>query len=224
MKEKRKKGKIRENIESFAVAIFIALLLRAFVVQAYKIPSGSMEKTLLIGDYLLVTRLNYGIKIPLTDIYVVRWAKPKPGDIIVFRWPKDHSKDFIKRVIGVEGDRILIEGKKVYVNGKDVEESYANFTDLFLYVKDQYNPGRQFFCPSTLISCNRDYYGPIIVPPHKVFVLGDNRDNSNDSRYWGFVDLNEIQGKAFIIYFSWDSSSDSIFSKVRWKRIGRLIR
>jgi len=224
MKEKKKKGKIRENIESFVVAILIALFLRAFVVQAYKIPSGSMENTLLIGDYLLVTRLNYGIKIPLTDIYVVRWAKPKRGDIIVFRWPKDHSKDFIKRVIGIEGDKILIEGKKVYVNGEEVEEPYANFTDIFLYTKDHYNPGRQFFCPSTLISCNRDYYGPIIVPKGKVFVMGDNRDNSNDSRYWGFVDLNEIQGKAFIIYFSWDSNSRDIFHKIRWKRIGRLIK
>lgn len=224
----KRKGSLKdwliENIKSLGVAIIIVVIIRSFIVQAYRIPSGSMEPTLLIGDFLLVTRFNYGMKIPLTDIYIVRWGRPKRGDIIVFRYPMDHSKNFIKRVIGVEGDRIEIREKKVYVNGEMIDEPYAQFIDPFVFSQRERNPARQFFCPEGIENCNRDYYGPIIVPNHKLFVMGDNRDNSNDSRYWGFVDIDEVQGKAWRIYFSWDGNSVNIFKKIRWGRIGMKIK
>lgn len=213
-----------ENIKSLGIAILIVVLIRSFIVQAYRIPSGSMESTLLIGDFLLVTRFNYGMKIPFTDVYILRWSKPKRGEVIVFRFPRSHSKNFIKRVIGVEGDRVEIKGKKVYVNGEEINEPYVQYIDPFIFSPDDRNPGRQFFCPQGVQRCNRDYYGPIIVPKHKLFVMGDNRDNSNDSRYWGFVDIDEVQGRAWRIYFSWNGSSSNILKKVRWKRIGMRIR
>ncbi len=199
-----KKGKIRENLEALFIAVLLALFIRAFVVQAFKIPSGSMQNTLLIGDYILVNKFIYGVKIPFTDITVIPVKKPKKGDIIVFRFPKDPSKDFIKRVVAVGGDTVEIKGKKVYVNGELQTGEYEVHTDNRMM--QPWNGPRDNFPPTT-------------VPEGKLFVMGDNRDQSNDSRFWGFVDLKAVRGKAFMIYWSWNKEDFG----VRWDRLGDFI-
>lgn len=194
------KGKLRENIEALIIAIILALFIRAFVVQAFKIPSGSMKNTLLIGDYILVNKFIYGVKIPFTEITVIPVKKPQRGDIVVFRFPKDPSKDFIKRVVGIGGDTVEVRNKLVYVNGEPQQDDFTIHTKIG-FQKD------------------RDDYGPVVVPEGKLFVMGDNRDESNDSRYWGFVDLGALRGKAFMIYWSWDK----VDFGVRWNRLGDVI-
>lgn len=205
------KGKIRENVEALVIAIILALFIRAFVVQAFKIPSGSMENTLLVGDYILVNKFIYGVKLPFTDITVVPVKDPKREDIIVFKYPGDPSKDYIKRVIGVGGDTIDIRDKKVYVNGKLMENAYAKFSDPRVF-SDAY------MFPENML--RRDNLGPMKVPEDKLFVMGDNRDSSNDSRFWGFVDKTAVKGRAFMIYWSWDKHKKI---GVRWSRLGDII-
>ena len=202
--KKRKKHIIREYIESIIIAIIIALFIKTFFVQAFKIPSGSMLPTLQIGDHILVNKFIYGTKLPLTDKIVIPYKKPQRGDIIVFKFPEDETKDFIKRVIGLPGDIVEIINKKVYINGKPLNEPYAIHGDPYIYPADV-QP--------------RDNFGPIKVPENSYFVMGDNRDYSLDSRYWGFVKLNKIEGKAFIIYWSWDGKD----RWVRWERIGMIL-
>jgi signal peptidase I len=204
MSEMKQKSKAREYAETLIIALLIALFVRAFVVQAFKIPSSSMEPTLLVGDHLLVNKFIYGIRIPLIDKKIFRFSKPQRGDIIVFIFPRDKSKDFIKRVIGLPGDTVEIRDRKIYINDRLIEDPWGAYSS---------------WGPTT-----PDNYGPNKVPSHSLFVLGDNRNNSQDSRYWGFVPLNDVLGKAFIMYWSWNWDNPSIFDKVRWKRIGRLIR
>ena len=198
-----KKRFVKEYLEPIVIAVFIALFIRAFIVQAFKIPSSSMEPTLLVGDHLLVNKFIYGIRIPYTDIKLFQYKKPGRGDIIVFIFPKDRSKDFIKRVIGTEGEKVSIVHNKIYINDKLIDD-----------------PWGRFIMPRTSI----EDYGPVRVPENSLFVMGDNRDNSQDSRFWGFVKLNEVKGKAFIIYFSWDSVAQDLLNKIRWTRFGKLIR
>jgi signal peptidase I len=181
VEENRKaKSAFREYAEAIGTALLLALFIRAFIVQAFKIPSGSMIPTLQIGDHILVNKLSYGVRIPedifwlpipLGGKYLVEYRKPQRGDVVVFIYPEDRSKDFIKRVIGVGGDEA------------------------------------------------RDDYGPKRVPENHIFVMGDNRDKSLDSRYWGYVDLKDVKGKAFLIYWSWDGSD----RWVRWERLGGII-
>lgn len=197
--------KILEYVKSIGIAILIALFIRAYIVQAFKIPSGSMIPTLLIGDHLLVNKFIYGVNPPLSDKKILVFETPERGDIIVFKYPEDPSRDFIKRVIGVEGDIVEIKNKKVFVNGVELKEPYARHTDSYIHPREL-DP--------------RDNFGPIKVPPHKLFVMGDNRDQSYDSRFWGFVDLKDVKGKAFIIYWSWDNDNH----KPRLQRIGKLIK
>ncbi len=199
-----KKRLLKEYVEAIFTALILALLIRTFVVQAFKIPSGSMIPTLLIGDHILVNKFIYGTKIPFSDKRILIFRKPQRGDIIVFKYPENPKKDFIKRVIAVEGDVIEERNKIIYINGTPIKEPYA-------YHHDRYIKSREFD--------PRDNFGPIVVPRGKVFVMGDNRDQSYDSRYWGFVDLKEVKGKAFIIYWSWDPDD-----WVRFGRIGRLIQ
>ena len=203
-KSKRSKGKARENIEALIIAILLALFIRAFVVQAFKIPSGSMQDTLLIGDQLLVNKFIYGVKLPFTDKTIVPIKNPQRGEIIVFKFPEDPSKDFIKRVVGVGGDIVEIKNKKVYVNGLEQADTFAVHVDNRIFPRE--------FQP-------RDNFGPLKVPQGKLFVMGDNRDESNDSRYWGFVDISAVKGKAILLYWSWDSKN----FRVRWGRLGQLI-
>jgi signal peptidase I len=199
-----KKSVYRDYLESIVFALVIALILRTFVVQAFKIPSGSMENTLAIGDYILVNKFIYGIEIPFTDRHLFPLRSPKRGDIAVFEYPRDPSRDFVKRVIGLPGDRIQIIDKKVFINGK----RYANPHEIHkddTVIPSGANP--------------RDNTGVITVPAGSFFMMGDNRDESYDSRFWGFVKIGRIKGLAFIKYWSWDKRH----FRVRWSNIGRLI-
>jgi len=202
---KKKKSGLRENIEAILVAIVLALFIRTFVIQAFKIPSGSMKETLLIGDHILVNKFIYGVKVPFLQTTIVPITNPKHGDIVVFKFPEDPSKDFIKRVIGVAGDVVEVRDKQVYVNSKLLNHDFGIHTDSYIF-------------PASVQP--RDNFGPVVVPPHSLFVMGDNRDQSYDSRFWGFVDLKAVKGKALMIYWSWDKDNFG----VRWNRIGHLLK
>jgi signal peptidase I len=202
--ETQKKSKLREYAGSLIWALVIALLIRTFVVQAFVIPSGSMENTLLIGDHILVNKFIYGIEIPFTNSRILPLREPKRGDVIVFEYPLDRSKDFIKRVIGVPGDVILIRNKQVYVNGVIYHNPHAIHDDPAILPRGV-SP--------------RDNFGPVQVPPNDYFVMGDNRDDSYDSRFWGFVSNSDLLGLAFIKYWSWDTKTWTI----HWGQIGKTI-
>ncbi|MEN6622416.1 MAG: signal peptidase I [Smithella sp.] len=202
---KKPKSKIQEYIEAIIIAVIIAVFIRTFIVQAYKIPSRSMVPTLLVGDHLLVNKFIYGVKIPYFRKTIIPLTNPKRGDIVVFIYPNDRSKDFIKRVIGIEGDTIEIKNKKIFLNGMEYTDQFGIYSDNTIY-------------PGTVQP--RDNFGPVNVPPNSLFVMGDNRDESADSRYWGFVDLKDVEGKAFIIYWSWNREDQNL----RWRRIGTLLR
>jgi signal peptidase I len=200
----RSKGAFREYAEAILIALLLALFIRTFVVQAFKIPSGSMIPTLEVGDHILVNKFMYGFRIPYTRIRMLPFTDPQRGDVIVFVYPEDTSKDFIKRVIAVGGEEVEIRDKRIFVDGKQIQDSYGKFMD-----------------PRVLSAWQerRDNFGPVRVPKDSLFVMGDNRDNSRDSRYWGFVDVGMVKGKAFIIYYSWDGADHG----VRWSRLGHLI-
>lgn len=208
IKEEKKKGALRENIEAILVAVVLALFIRTFVVQAFKIPSGSMLNTLQIGDHILVNKFIYGVKLPFLQTTIIPVSEPKRGDIAVFKFPVDPDKDFIKRVVAVEGDTVEIVDKKVYVNEQLQQNDYAIHLDPHIQ----------------RIERNRDNFGPVTVPENFIFVMGDNRDYSFDSRFWGFVDLENVKGKAFIIYWSWNKDNgESLIDYVRWNRIGMIL-
>ena len=204
----RKKRFVKDYLEPILIAILIALFIRAFVVQAFKIPSGSMEPTLLVGDYLLVNKFIYGIRIPYTSVKFLQFKKPQRGDVIVFIFPRDPSKDFIKRVIGTEGEKVEIIHSKIYINDRLMDDPWGRF------VMDD--------IPRSFLQ-RMENFGPVVVPKDSLFVLGDNRDNSEDSRFWGFLNVNAVLGKAFIIYFSWDWNAENFVDKVRGSRIGKWI-
>ena len=191
----------REYGEALFVALILALVIRTFVVQAFKIPSESMVKTLLVGDHLLASKFSYGIKIPFTHTYIYKGEDPVKGDIIIFEYPNDPSVDYIKRIVGTPGDTIEVRNKQLFRNGEPVKESFIRFTE----------PDR--------IQPVRDNFGPVTVPADKYFVMGDNRDNSMDSRFWGFVDRSAIRAKAWRIYWSWGG-----FGDIRWDRIGKAVQ
>ena len=192
----KKKSTFREYAEAAAIAVLLALFIRAFVVQAFKIPSGSMEPSLLIGDHILVNKFIYGIKIPFLHRTIIPIWEPNRDDVIVFIYPVDKSKDFIKRVIGLPGEQIEIIDRKIYINGKAYNNSHG------FYANQGGNPGGKY------------RFGPVTIPDNRYFVMGDNRDHSYDSRFWGFVPSESIKGKAFIIYWSWP----------HWKRFLNLIK
>jgi signal peptidase I len=192
----RKKSLVREYAEVIIVSLLLAFFVRAMIIQAFRIPTGSMEETLLIGDYLLVNKFLYGAKIPFFDVRLPAVRQPERGDIIVFRSPTQ-NKDFIKRCVGTEGEIVELRDNVVYINGEPIEESYTHFE------------GRP----------HKGNFGPVKVPKGHVFVLGDNRNNSQDSRYWGMLDVERIKGKAMVLYFSWNNEKHW----PRWTRIGKLL-
>jgi len=194
-----------ETAEALVVAILLAVVIRWGVVQAFKIPSGSMLPTLQIGDHLLVNKLLYGPRVPYTDGRLFRLRPPRRGDIVVFAYPQDDTKDFIKRVIGEPGDTVEVKSKVVYINGKPLVDPWGVNVDSVVYPE-----GFE----------KRDNFGPVTVPPGQYFCMGDNRDKSYDSRFWGFVEDARIRGKAFILYWSWDAEA----FRPRLGRMGRLIR
>ena len=199
-----KKKIIWEYAKAIITALILAMLIRTYIIQAFKIPSGSMIPTLLVGDHILVNKFLYGTKIPFSGKRAFMFKKPERGDIIVFKYPENPSKDFIKRVVAAEGDVIESKNKMIHVNGNKVNEPYAQHTDSSMR-------------PMGIEP--RDNFGPVIVPKNKYFVMGDNRDQSYDSRYWGYVDIKDVKGKALILYWSWDTEK----SWVRFGRIGSLI-
>lgn len=203
--KKTKKAVLWEYTKAIATALLLALFIRAYFIQAFKIPSGSMIPTLLIGDHILVNKFIYGTTIPFSDKRVLILRKPERGDIIVFKYPEDPKRDFIKRLVAAEGDVIESRNQVIYVNGKSVEEPFIQHTDNSL------RPGG--IEP-------RDNFGPVVVPKGKYFMMGDNRDQSYDSRYWGFIDTKEIRGKALVIYWSWDNKNHW----PRFNRIGSLVK
>jgi signal peptidase I len=203
-KDDKPKTKVKEYVESIIIAILIALFIRTFIICAYKIPSKSMVPTLLVGDHILVNKFIYGVKIPLLRRTIIPVGEPKRGEIVVFIFPNDRSKDFIKRVIGVGGDKIEIKNKKIFINDQEFKDSYGVFSDISIL-------------PSSMQP--RDNFGPVTVPEKSIFVMGDNRDESLDSRFWGFVDLKDVEGKAFIIYWSWNRDEHNL----RWQRLGNLL-
>jgi signal peptidase I len=200
-----KKSIVLEYGKSLLIALVLALFVRTFFVQAYKIPSGSMLETLKIGDHILVEKFLFGTHIPFTDIVVLPLTQPKRGDVVVFRYPLDPSLDFIKRIIALPGDTVQGINKDIYVNGKRLKEPYIQHIDNFVLPA--------YISP-------RDNFGPLRVPKDSYFAMGDNRDNSKDSRFWGFVPRQNIKGEAMAIYFSWDSESH----RIRLSRIGRIVR
>jgi len=200
----KQKSKFREYVEAIILAVVIALFIRTFVIQAYKIPSGSMKPTLLIGDHILVSKFNYGIKLPFLRTTLIPVGAPQRGDIVVFIYPEDRSKDFIKRLIGVPGDTIEIRNKKIFINGLPYSDKNGVYVDN-LVIPGAVQP--------------RDNFGPVTVPEGSLFVMGDNRDESYDSRFWGFVSMKDVLGKALIIYWSWNQDEHWI----RWSRIGGIL-
>lgn len=223
-----KKSSLKKQIEGWVWALVVALFLRYFVLQAYRIPSGSMEDTLLPGDFLLVFKPIYGIEIPYTQIKFFQFYKPKRGDIVIFRFPLDPSKDFVKRCVGLPGDTVEIRDKVLYINGKKVFESYAIHKDdkiipPLINSKEEFarKEFQRMWVERELTEepMARDNFGPVVVPPNTYFVLGDNRDNSSDSRFWGPVPEKYLKGVPLIIYFSWDSNTDNIFKKIRIERL-----
>lgn len=217
------KSIFREYSEAIIVAILLAFAIRVFVVQAFKIPSGSMIPTLLIGDHILVSKLSYGFQWPAdcklqwnvppvncyTSTTVIEFGKPQRGDVIVFRFPEDEEKDFIKRIVGIPGDTVQLRNKVVFVNGQPLDDKA--FTQRI-------DPG---IIDSTINS--RDNFGPVTVPEGSYFVMGDNRDQSLDSRFWGYVREEKIRGKAFRIYWSW-SGQGNWTEWVRWERFAKGIQ
>ena len=210
--QKKQKSVFREYFEAILIALLLALFIRTFILQAFKIPSGSMEPTLLIGDHILVSKFAYGIHIPneipflnikLFDDIILFGDTPKRGDIIVFKFPKDESRDFIKRVIGLPGDKLQVKQQKVFINDKPYKDWFAYHREL---------PSQEPLVP-------RDDFGPTRIPQGHLFVMGDNRENSQDSRYWGFLDATKVKGKALMIYWSWNA----LDNWVRFDRFGQVL-
>ncbi|MEO0093487.1 MAG: signal peptidase I [candidate division WOR-3 bacterium] len=263
---------IKNFIASWGPVIIVVLLLRSFVVEAFMVPTGSMEDTILIGDFMLVNKFIYGIKLPFTNKTLINFQKPKRGDIVVFRYPLDPDfpepsekyirffprwlpllplywnkeknffywyapRSFIKRCIAIAGDTVEIRDKRLYVNGqlqnqypavhkdlrvfRGLNSPYVNYQELWEKAKFIDNP--------EVGAAVRDNFGPVVVPDGCIFAMGDNRDNSSDSRFWGPLDLKYVKGKPLVIYFSSDAAPNIariILSptKIRWERIGRLLR
>ena len=198
-KNKKKKSILREYTEAIIIAILLALFIRTFIVQAFKIPSGSMIPTLLVGDHIIVNKFIYGVKMPFINKTLIPVSSPKRNDVIVFIYPVDHSKDFIKRAIGLPGDRIRIIGQEIYINDKLFDDQYGMYDNNMKTMS---------------LESNNQMFTSITVPENHLFVMGDNRDHSYDSRFWGFVPLEYVKGKAMIVYWSWP----------HWKRFINLIR
>jgi len=220
-------------VKSLAIALLMALLLKHFVIEAYRIPTGSMEDTILVGDFLLANKFIYGVKIPFTDIRIPGIDKPEQGDIVIFKFPLDPSLNYVKRCIAGPGQIVEVRDKQVYVDGElymdDDFTKYLNYT-----ITDKSSP-----------QALRDNFGPFKVPDKQYFMMGDNRDNSYDSRFWGCVPEENVLGEALFIHWSWDSDTHApninwsnpltlirnvgynfmhFYERVRWDRLGQAVR
>jgi signal peptidase I len=225
-----KKSTAREYFESICIAVILALFIRTFVVQAFKIPTGSMENNLLIGDHLLVNKFVYGPTLSSVEKTLLPIDDIERGDVVVFKYPEEPERDFIKRIIGLPGETLELRNKKVYINGKPLDEPYVQF----LEPPSESGPGEADYTDFDL----RKTYGPVTVPPNHYFAMGDNRDNSQDSRYWGFLPREYVKGKALMVYWSYEADREDyqqsgigdqvggifstvahFFTRTRWSRI-----
>ena len=206
-----RKSVVREYFETIVIAVVLALFMRTFVVQAFKIPTGSMEPNLLVGDHLLVNKFVFAPTLSSVERAILPVTAIRRGEIVVFKYPEDPERDFIKRVIGLSGETIELRDRRILVNGRAIEEPYAH------YLPRPDRPGGSEITSDDV----RERYGPVVVPSGSVFVMGDNRDNSQDSRYWGFLPKENIKGKALMIYWSFDSSEGglNLFTQTRWARL-----
>jgi signal peptidase I len=219
-----------EWTKSIAVAFVLFLLVRTFIVEAFKIPTSSMENTLLVGDFLLVNKAVYGAEIPGTHLHLPALEAPQRGDVIVFIPPHDPTKNYVKRLVGVPGDTLQMKEKHLYVNGSLVKEPYVRYIDRTgdaVHPDMRWQSNHLLAGPARSYHPTRDNWGPIVVPDGDYFVLGDNRDNSEDSRYWGFVPRDAIRGRPWVVYYSFDPNADVPFPwlrSIRWDRLGERIR
>ncbi len=229
-----RKSTLREYFESIVIAVILALFVRTFVFQAFKIPTGSMENNLLIGDHLLVNKFLFAPAVTGLERVLLPVRPIRRGDVVVFKYPEDPERDFIKRVIGLPGERLEVRDKKVYINGKPLDEPYVHFLE----------PPRSASGQSEVTSFDlRERYGPVDIPADKYFMMGDNRDNSQDSRYWGMLPRDYVKGRALMIYWSYESETEDyqqtglgstvkdlftvvthFFTRTRWTRMFRQIR
>jgi signal peptidase I len=233
LKKEFKKSTLREYFESVVIAVILALFVRTFVVQAFKIPTGSMENNLLIGDHLLVNKFVYGPAPTGIERTILPIGTIKRGEVLVFKYPEQPDRDFIKRVIGLPGETLEVRQKKVYINGKPLDEPYTHFLTA---------PSSSAFHEETSFDV-RESYGPVTIPPDHYFMMGDNRDNSQDSRYWGFLPRENIKGRALLIYWSYEAEREEyeeagagetvkglfsvfthFFTRTRWDRMLHQIR
>ena len=229
-----KKSTVREYFESIVIAVILALFIRTWVVQAFKIPTGSMENNLLIGDHLLVNKFVFAPTSAPIEAKLLPVHEVVRGDVVVFKYPEEPERDFIKRVIGLPGETLEVRQKRVYINGKALEEPYVHY----LTPAGPQQEGHEL----TSIDV-RERYGPVTIPAGHYFVMGDNRDNSQDSRYWGFLPAHYVKGRALMVYWSYDANTETqpesgigavvrnavstvtqFFTRTRWKRIFHLIR
>jgi signal peptidase I len=229
-----RKSTAREYFESIVIAVILALFIRTFVVQAFKIPTGSMENNLLIGDHLLVNKFVLGPSASTIERILLPLGTIRRGDVIVFKYPEQPDRDFIKRVIGLPGETLELKAKKIYVNGTPLDEPYVHFLEP---------PGTDTGIHEVTSVDVRERYGPVTVPPNQYFVMGDNRDNSQDSRYWGFLQRDYVKGKALLIYWSYEAEREDyetegaaanlkalgsvfvhFFTRTRWDRMLHQIR
>ncbi len=228
-----KKSTAREYFESIVIAVILALFVRTFVLQAFKIPTGSMENNLLIGDHLLVNKFRYAPVSSSIERALLPIGGINRGDVLVFKYPVEPDRDFIKRVIGLPGETLELKQKKIYINGQPLNEPYVHFLE---------EPRKNTELSEVTSSDVRENYGPVTVPPNQYFMMGDNRDNSADSRYWGFMPRDYVKGKALLIYWSYESEREDyedesaaatakglasvfvhFFTKTRWDRLGHFI-
>ena len=229
-----RKSTAREYFESIVIAVILALFIRTFVVQAFKIPTGSMENNLLIGDHLLVNKFVFGPSATRLERAILPMGTIKRGDVIVFKYPEEPDRDYIKRVIGLPGETVELRAKKIYINGVALDEPYVHFLEP---------PSTETDVHEVTSIDVRERYGPVTVPPNQFFVMGDNRDNSQDSRYWGFLQRDYVKGKALLIYWSYEAEREDyetegagatlrglasvfahFFTRTRWDRMLHQIR
>lgn len=219
----QKPGKIIEYSRSFFPVFFLVLLVRSFLIEPFRIPSGSLEPTLLVGDFVAVNKFAYGFRLPVWEKKVISVSNPKSGDVVVFRWPPNPSLDYIKRVVGVGGDKVVYHNKVLTINGQEMKQSFVDYTTdessgraVAKYRETLSGVEHNIFVRTDVPA--QDF--ELVVPQGQYFMMGDNRDDSADSRYWGFVSDEYIRGKAFAVWMSWNGKTDG----VRWSKIGRLIQ
>lgn len=225
-------GFLWDSARSIPVALFLFFLVRAFLVEAFKIPSGSMEGTLLVGDFLLVNKLLYGADIPFTDAQLPAIRAPRRGDVIVFQYPADLSKNFVKRLVGMPGDTVAMRDGVLYLDGVPQAESYVSHSEPGIDpVAEDFRWQRNYLVRTAEASAgfhpSRNNWGPLVVPERSFFVLGDNRDNSLDSRYWGFVPDSLLRGRPMFVYYSYSPDVEdelAWLTRIRWDRLGERIQ